>query len=63
VIVVVAAIIGPIWDKGFVERFPEWGSFAPGLVIVLAISASDVLAGVVGHGAQNAERRACGDRL
>ena len=50
VLAVVAAVIGPIRDKGFVERFPEWGSFAPGLAPVLAISASYVLLGVVGHG-------------
>jgi hypothetical protein len=50
VVAVVAAVIGPIRDKGFVERFPEWGSFAPGMAPVLAISASYVLAGVVGHG-------------
>jgi hypothetical protein len=50
VVAVVAAVIGPIRDKGFVERFPEWGSFAPGVAPVLAISASYVLAGVVGHG-------------
>jgi hypothetical protein len=31
VIAVVAAIIGPIRDNGFVERFPEWGSFAAGV--------------------------------
>ena len=50
VVAVVAAVLGPIRDKGFVERFPEWGSFAPGVAPVLAISASYVLAGVVGHG-------------
>ena len=50
VVAVVAAVIGPIRDKGFVERFPEWGSFAPGVVPVLAISACYVLFGVVGHG-------------
>src|SRR5262249_23605938 len=27
VIAIVAAVIGPIRDKSFVERFPEWGSF------------------------------------
>jgi hypothetical protein len=50
VLAVVAAIIGPIRDKSFVDLFPEWGSFAPGVVPVLAISASYVLAGVMGHG-------------
>jgi hypothetical protein len=50
VLAVVAAVIGPIRDKSFVERFPAWGSFAPGVVPVLAISAAYVLGGVVGHG-------------
>ena len=50
VVAVVAAVIGPIRDKSFAERFPEWGSFAPGVVPVLAISACYVLFGVVGHG-------------
>jgi hypothetical protein len=50
VLAVVAAVIGPIRDKGFAERFPKWGSFAPGVAPVLAISTSYVLFGVVGHG-------------
>ena len=50
VLAAVAAVMGPIRDKCFVERFPEWGSFAPGVAPVLAISASYVLFGVVGHG-------------
>jgi hypothetical protein len=50
VVAMVAAVTGPIRDKGFVARFPEWGSFAPGVAPVLAISATYVLAGVVGHG-------------
>jgi hypothetical protein len=50
VVAVVAAVIGPIRDKGFVERYPAWGSFAPGVVPVLAISACYVLFVVVGHG-------------
>jgi len=28
VVAVVAAVIGPTRDKSFVERYPEWGSFA-----------------------------------
>jgi hypothetical protein len=50
VVALVAAVMGPIRDKGFAERFPEWGSFAPGVVPILAISASYILFGVVGHG-------------
>ena len=50
VVAVVAAVVGPIRDKSFVERYPEWGSFAPGVAPVLAISACYVLFVVVGHG-------------
>jgi hypothetical protein len=50
VVAAVAAVIGPIRDKSFVERYPEWGSFGPGVAPVLAISATYLLAGVVGHG-------------
>jgi len=50
VVAVATAVIGPIRDKSFAARFPEWGSFAPGIVPVLAISASYVLFGIVGHG-------------
>jgi hypothetical protein len=50
VVAVVAAVIGPIRDKSFAARFPEWGSFAPGVAPVLAIAGSYVLFGVVGHG-------------
>ena len=50
VLAVVAAVVGPIRDQSFAERFPEWGSFAPGVVPVLAIAASYVLFGFVGHG-------------
>jgi hypothetical protein len=50
VVAVVAAVVGPIRDKSFVARYPEWGSFAPGVVPVLAISVCYVLFVVVGHG-------------
>jgi hypothetical protein len=50
VVAVIAAVIGPIRDKNFAEHYPEWGSFAPGVAPVLAISACYVLFGVVGHG-------------
>jgi hypothetical protein len=50
VLAVVAAVMGPIRDKSFVERFPEWGSFAPGVAPVLAISVTYILSGIVGHG-------------
>src|SRR5262249_31590074 len=50
VVAVIAAFIGPIRDYAFVERFPEWGAFAPGMAPVLAVSVAYVLAGAVGHG-------------
>jgi hypothetical protein len=50
VVVVVAAVVGPIRDKSFAERFPEWGTFAPGVVPALVISACYVLFVVVGQG-------------
>ena len=34
----------------FLARFPEWGAYAPGSAPVLAISATDVLLFVLGHG-------------
>jgi hypothetical protein len=50
VVAVVAAVIGPPRDYSYMERFPEWGAYAPGVAPVLAISATYVLLGVVGHG-------------
>jgi hypothetical protein len=50
VVAVVAAVLGPVRDYGYMERFPEWGAYAPGVAPVLAISATYVLLGVVGHG-------------
>jgi hypothetical protein len=50
VVVVVAAILGPVRDYKYMERFPEWGSYAPGVAPVLAISATYILLGVLGHG-------------
>jgi hypothetical protein len=48
---VVAAVIGPPRDYWFMLRFPEWGTYAPGVAPLLVISATYVLLGVVGHGA------------
>lgn len=50
VVVVVAAVLGPVRDYRYMERFPEWGAYAPGAAPVLAISATYVLLGVLGHG-------------
>jgi hypothetical protein len=32
------------------RTFPEWGTYAPGIASVLAISGTYVLLGIVGHG-------------
>jgi hypothetical protein len=51
VVVVIAAVIGPPRDYWYMQRFPEWGAYAPGFAPVLAISATYVLFLLVGHGA------------
>ena len=50
VVVVVAAVIGPPRDYWYMARFPEWGAYGPGVAPVLAIAATYVLLGVLGHG-------------
>ena len=50
VVVIVAAVIGPPRDYWYMQRFPEWGSYAPGVAPILAISATYVILVVVGHG-------------
>jgi hypothetical protein len=45
-----AAILGPVRDYRYMERFPEWGTYAPGFAPVLAISATYLVLGVAGHG-------------
>src|SRR5947209_11904035 len=49
-VLVVAAVLGPVRDYLYMARFPEWGNYAPGFAPVLAISAVYVLLGIVGHG-------------
>jgi hypothetical protein len=49
VVTIVAAVIGPPRDYWYMARFPEWGSYAPGVAPILAISATYVLLGVLGH--------------
>jgi hypothetical protein len=51
VVLVIAAVIGPPRDYWYMQRFPEWGAYAPGFAPVLAISATYVLFLLVGHGA------------
>jgi hypothetical protein len=50
VVVVAVAIIGPPRDLWYMRRFPEWGSYAPGIAPILAISVSYVVIVLVGHG-------------
>jgi hypothetical protein len=45
-----AAIIGPPRDYWYMSRFPEWGSYAPGLAPVIAISVTYVILIMFGHG-------------
>jgi hypothetical protein len=47
---IAVAIIGPPRDYWYMERFPEWGAFGPGLAPVLADAAAYVLLLVLGHG-------------
>jgi hypothetical protein len=51
VFLVVLAIIGPPRDQWYMNRFPEWGSYGPGVAPILAISATYVLLVLAGHGA------------
>jgi hypothetical protein len=50
VVLVVVAIIGPPRDYWYLRRFPEWGSYRPGIAPIFAISATYVIMVLVGHG-------------
>lgn len=50
VLLVVIAVLGPFRDSWYMARFPEWGSYAPGIAPLLAISGAYVLLGILGHG-------------
>jgi len=50
VVLAVVAVIGPPRDFAYMRRFPEWGSYGPGVAPVLAISAAYVVMVLVGHG-------------
>ncbi|MFI5455348.1 MAG: hypothetical protein ACHRXM_07830 [Isosphaerales bacterium] len=50
VVVIVAAVIGPPRDYGYMARFPEWGAYGPGVAPVLAIAATYIVMVVLGHG-------------
>jgi hypothetical protein len=40
VVVIVAAVIGPVRDYWYMARFPEWGAYGPGIAPVLAVSST-----------------------
>jgi len=50
VVVVGLAVIGPPRDYWYMQHFPEWGAYAPGVAPLLAVSVTYVLLWVVGHG-------------
>src|SRR5215467_3474199 len=50
VVLVVLALFGPVRDQWYMRRFPEWGSYGPGVAPMLAISATYVILILVGHG-------------
>jgi L-gulono-1,4-lactone dehydrogenase len=49
VVVLFAAVIGPPRDYSYMARFPQWGSYSPGIAPVLAIAATYALMVVVGQ--------------
>jgi hypothetical protein len=64
VVLIAVAIIGPPRDYWYMERFPEWGTFGPGLAPVLADAAAYVLFVGLGHGVMRVVAGpASGDRL
>jgi hypothetical protein len=50
VFLTILAIIGPPRDYWYMKHFPEWGSYAPGIAPVLAISVTYVVLVLAGHG-------------
>ena len=63
VVLVVLAVIGPPRDYAYMRRFPEWGSYGPGIAPVLAISAAYVVMVLVGHGVMRLVAGPARDRL
>jgi hypothetical protein len=48
-VVVFAAVIGPPRNYWYMSRFPEWGSYSPGVAPILAICATFILMIILGH--------------
>ena len=64
VVVLVAAVLGPVRDYRYMATFPEWGAYAPGLAPVFAVSVAYVILGILGHGTMRLVARPAGaDRL
>jgi hypothetical protein len=55
------AILGPPRDYWYMRHFPEWGSYAPGLAPVFAISATYVVLLFVGQGVMRLVAGPAGD--
>jgi hypothetical protein len=49
VLLVIAAVLGPIRDYEYMQIFPEWGAYAPGIAPLLAVSVTYVLLLSTGH--------------
>ena len=47
---VILAVIGPPRDYWYMQHFPEWGFYAPGIAPLVAVSVSYVVMWIVGHG-------------
>lgn len=46
---VVVAVVGPVRDSLYMAWFPGWGTYAPGVTPMLAVSVTYLLLGVTGH--------------
>jgi hypothetical protein len=49
-VVCAAALVGPARDYWYLKKFPEWGSYAPGVLPLLAVSVTYVVIILAGHG-------------
>lgn len=64
VAVIVAVVVGPPRDYWYMARFPEWGTYGPGIVPVLAVAATYAVMVLLGHGVMRlVAGPACADRL
>ena len=44
----IATMIGPFRDSWYMAKFPEWGSYGPGIAPMVAISVTYLVLGIVG---------------